>query len=253
MKLTRPVELRGYEGSGMGGFERRLKRVCKGAAVERGLSITGNRAAQSRDEVASWAKRFAYRSSRAAIQAIRLRGLCRPSPTLDCLELGEKGRHRYGRVLVGRCPGIELRERGVCRGLPGRVVREEDVALHVLAPGHRVGHVAKRDERHAIDPHAAMRCRANKDEPADRPAANSRYAMRLPPMSTYELPVLRYDTTPPRCAAASCPASGRTSRARGRRSPGRGRTCRRSIRQAAARRGRAPRRARAACHPRAQR
>ena len=30
MKLTRPVELRGYEGSGMDGSERHLKRVCKG-------------------------------------------------------------------------------------------------------------------------------------------------------------------------------------------------------------------------------
>ncbi len=37
----------------MGGSERHLKRVCKGATVERGLSITGNRAAQSRDEVAT--------------------------------------------------------------------------------------------------------------------------------------------------------------------------------------------------------
>ena len=52
MKLTRPVELRGYEGFGMGGSERHLKRVCKGATVERGLSITGNRAALC-DEVAT--------------------------------------------------------------------------------------------------------------------------------------------------------------------------------------------------------
>lgn len=59
MKLTRPVELRGYEGSGMGGSERHLKRVYKGATVERGLSITGNRATQSRDEVASWTKKLA--------------------------------------------------------------------------------------------------------------------------------------------------------------------------------------------------
>ena len=59
MKLTRPVELRGYEGSGMDGSERHLKRVCKGVTVEKGLSITGNRAAQSRDEVASWTKKLA--------------------------------------------------------------------------------------------------------------------------------------------------------------------------------------------------
>lgn len=59
MKPTRPEELRGYEGSGMGGSERHLKRVYKGATVERGLSITGNRATQSRDEVASWTKKLA--------------------------------------------------------------------------------------------------------------------------------------------------------------------------------------------------
>ena len=59
MKLTRPEELRGYEGSGMGGSEWHLKRVYKGATVERGLSITGNRATQSRDEVASWTKKLA--------------------------------------------------------------------------------------------------------------------------------------------------------------------------------------------------
>ncbi|WP_158565652.1 MULTISPECIES: hypothetical protein [unclassified Olsenella] len=53
------MELRGYEGSGMDGSERHLKRVCKGATVEKGLSITGNRAAQSRDEVASWTKKLA--------------------------------------------------------------------------------------------------------------------------------------------------------------------------------------------------
>lgn len=43
----------------MGGSERHLKRVYKGATVERGLSITGNRATQSRDEVASWTKKLA--------------------------------------------------------------------------------------------------------------------------------------------------------------------------------------------------
>lgn len=47
------------EGSGMGSSERDLRRVCAGATVERGLSVTGNRAAQSQDEVARWAKRFA--------------------------------------------------------------------------------------------------------------------------------------------------------------------------------------------------
>lgn len=47
------------EGSGMGSSERDLRRVCAGATVEKGLSITGNRAAQSQDEVSRWAKHFA--------------------------------------------------------------------------------------------------------------------------------------------------------------------------------------------------
>lgn len=47
------------EGSGMGGSEKHLKKVCAGAAVERGLSITGNQAAQSHDKVVSWAKKMA--------------------------------------------------------------------------------------------------------------------------------------------------------------------------------------------------
>ena len=47
------------EGSGMGGSEKHLKKVCKGATVERGQSITGNQAAQSRDKVVAWAKSVA--------------------------------------------------------------------------------------------------------------------------------------------------------------------------------------------------
>ena len=47
------------EGSGLGGSERLLKKICKGATVEKGLSVTGNRAAQSRDKVVAWAKRMA--------------------------------------------------------------------------------------------------------------------------------------------------------------------------------------------------
>ncbi len=35
------------EGSGMGGSERDLKRVCPGAVVKPGLPITGSRAAES--------------------------------------------------------------------------------------------------------------------------------------------------------------------------------------------------------------
>lgn len=44
------------EGSGLGGSVRELKKIATGATVERGLSITGHRAAESRDETAQWAK-----------------------------------------------------------------------------------------------------------------------------------------------------------------------------------------------------
>ena len=47
------------EGSGMGGSEKHLKKVCKGATIEKGLSIVGNQAAQSRDKVVAWAKKMA--------------------------------------------------------------------------------------------------------------------------------------------------------------------------------------------------
>ena len=47
------------EGSGMGGSERHLKRICKGATVEKGLPITGSQAANSRDKVIAWAKKMA--------------------------------------------------------------------------------------------------------------------------------------------------------------------------------------------------
>ena len=52
------------EGSGMGGSEKHLKKVCKGATVEKGLSIAGNQAAQSRDKVVAWAKKMAQRNRR---------------------------------------------------------------------------------------------------------------------------------------------------------------------------------------------
>ena len=45
------------EGSGMGGSERELKKVCKGATVAPGLSIHGAEAAQSEAKVAAWAKK----------------------------------------------------------------------------------------------------------------------------------------------------------------------------------------------------
>lgn len=45
------------EGSGMGSSERDLKKTCKGASVERGLSIHGAEAAESENIVAVWAKK----------------------------------------------------------------------------------------------------------------------------------------------------------------------------------------------------
>lgn len=45
------------EGSGMGGSERDLKRICKGAVVEKGLSIHGAEAADSRSKVEAWVKK----------------------------------------------------------------------------------------------------------------------------------------------------------------------------------------------------
>lgn len=47
------------EGSGLGGSVKEFRKVAKDATVERGLSITGNRAAQSQSEVARWAKGLA--------------------------------------------------------------------------------------------------------------------------------------------------------------------------------------------------
>ena len=47
------------EGSGLGSSERDLKRICAGATVERGLSITGHQSAQSHDKAAAWATQFA--------------------------------------------------------------------------------------------------------------------------------------------------------------------------------------------------
>ena len=47
------------EGSGMGSSERDIKAACPGATVEKGLSITGNKAAKSQSKVESWAKKMA--------------------------------------------------------------------------------------------------------------------------------------------------------------------------------------------------
>ena len=45
------------EGSGMGGSERDLKKLCKGATVKPGLSIHGAEAEQSESKAAAWAKK----------------------------------------------------------------------------------------------------------------------------------------------------------------------------------------------------
>ena len=46
-----------HEGSGLGGSERTLRDVCKGATVGRGLAIHGADAANSEATVAAWAKK----------------------------------------------------------------------------------------------------------------------------------------------------------------------------------------------------
>ena len=47
------------EGSGMGSSERDLANSYPTATVERGLSVTGNKAEQSKDKVVAWAEQFA--------------------------------------------------------------------------------------------------------------------------------------------------------------------------------------------------
>lgn len=46
------------EGSGMGSSERDLRKKCKGAKVEHGLSIHGAEAEQSEEKVTAWAKKY---------------------------------------------------------------------------------------------------------------------------------------------------------------------------------------------------
>ncbi len=43
------------EGSGMGGSEKHLKKICKGAVIEKGLAVVGNQTAHAHDEVTTWA------------------------------------------------------------------------------------------------------------------------------------------------------------------------------------------------------
>ena len=47
------------EGSGMGSSERDLKKICKEAKVENGLSIHGAEAANSRSKVEAWVRKLA--------------------------------------------------------------------------------------------------------------------------------------------------------------------------------------------------
>lgn len=47
------------EGSGMGGSEKHLKKICPDATIEKGLAIIGNQAAQSKNTAQAWAKKFA--------------------------------------------------------------------------------------------------------------------------------------------------------------------------------------------------
>jgi flavodoxin len=42
------------EGSGMGGSERDIKRVCPGAEVKKGLSVTGSQSANAKSAVQKW-------------------------------------------------------------------------------------------------------------------------------------------------------------------------------------------------------
>ena len=46
------------EGSGLGSSERDLKKICKGATVEKGLSIHGAEAAESRSKVEAWVRKM---------------------------------------------------------------------------------------------------------------------------------------------------------------------------------------------------
>jgi hypothetical protein len=45
-----------HEGSGMGGSEREMKRVCKGAKFGKSLAVHGGSAPSSEQQVAAWAK-----------------------------------------------------------------------------------------------------------------------------------------------------------------------------------------------------
>ena len=45
-----------HKGSGLGGSERSLKEICKGASFGKGFSVAGHDAARSETQVAAWAK-----------------------------------------------------------------------------------------------------------------------------------------------------------------------------------------------------
>ena len=52
----RVMALMTHEGSGLGGCERDLKRICEGASFGKGLAVHGADASRSESAVASWAK-----------------------------------------------------------------------------------------------------------------------------------------------------------------------------------------------------
>ncbi|MBR2743560.1 MAG: NAD(P)H-dependent oxidoreductase [Clostridia bacterium] len=45
-----------HEGSGLGSAPKDLKKICRGAKIEKGLAVEGKSAAEASDEVKAWAK-----------------------------------------------------------------------------------------------------------------------------------------------------------------------------------------------------
>lgn len=47
-----------HEGSGLGNYERDLKKICKGASFGKGLAIHGAQTSRSENEVKAWAEKW---------------------------------------------------------------------------------------------------------------------------------------------------------------------------------------------------
>ena len=45
-----------HEGSGLGSAPKDLKKICRGAKIEKGLAVLGHTAADAREDVSAWAK-----------------------------------------------------------------------------------------------------------------------------------------------------------------------------------------------------